>query len=72
MRIKSAPPAKKKKKKKKKWAVAKKEQPQAAALGWEGAGGRKAHLAGNCAPLRQPTLLQQTVSFHDSISIRVN
>ncbi|KAK2851256.1 hypothetical protein Q5P01_007532 [Channa striata] len=62
MRIKSAPSAKKKKKeeeeeeeeekkkKKKKWAV--QRRAEAARLGWEGAGGRKTHLAEDCAPLR--------------------
>ncbi|KAK2897776.1 hypothetical protein Q8A73_014156 [Channa argus] len=38
---------------KKKWAV--QRRPEAAALGWEGAGGRKMHLAENCAPLRHTT-----------------
>ena len=34
------------------------QQPEPArALGWEGAGGRKTHLAGNCAPLRQTITL---------------
>jgi len=35
------------------------EQPQPAATGWEGAGARKTHLAGRCAPLRQTTALQR-------------